>query len=689
MSLKQLLSKSRNAFLLPLAIFTIASAPAQAGGSDAQQQKVTPTRQNANDLGLVNASEEMNITIFLNMHNRPEFDAAVEALYQPSSPTYRKWMTGAALASYAPTSAEVETVKKELEKHGLTIVSVDPDNFSVRAHGTTLEIESAFQTHIHEYSLNGKTFRANLEPARLTGAAGALVSHVSGIERHTAQPMIKRAINPRTGQPLPKIPLKTVQQSSNGLQGFISDQCLRATATYTYTTPGASLPTAVYTGNGYMSPAQDAAGIVCGYTSGQLQTHYGLNAAYSAGLTGKGKAIVLLEAYGYPTMMQDANAFSQLMSLPQLTTANFSVVYPQGPPADPNAGVLTGWNTEIALDIQWAHSMAPDARIVVVASSGQDNEDFQNCIRYITTHELGHVVSNSWELDLDDIAGADEENSYTQVLELAAAAGISVNFASGDSGDNGLGTPIGAPSVPSNNPWATAVGGTTVINQNTGASGRQELGWGNNGVIINEGGVLDPPSQIGLFGGGGGGESIFFAKPSFQSALPGSGRQTPDIAALADPFTGVPIVLTENGEQLFEDGVGGTSLACPIFSAIWSLAIQDANLGLGQAARVISKMPAGVVTDVLPRGSSTNLKGTITDASGSTTYSSDDLFSGLLFDTTTYIDGNWQVVPGENVAISFGTDSSLTVTPGWDNVTGWGSPIGLAFIKAAAGTGSK
>jgi hypothetical protein len=112
-------------------------------------------------------------------------------------------------------------------------------------------------------------------------------------------------------------------------------------------------------------------------------------------------------------------------------------------------------------------------------------------------------------------------------------------------------------------------------------------------------------------------------------------------------------------------------------------------VGLGQAARVISKLPAGTVTDVVPQGSSTNLAGTIFDASGSTAYSSNDLFSGLLFSQQTYLDANWTVVAGENIAISFGTDSSLTVTPGWDNVTGWGSPIGLSFIKAAAGTASK
>jgi subtilase family serine protease len=333
--------------------------------------------------------------------------------------------------------------------------------------------------------------------------------------------------------------------------------------------------------------------------------------------------------------------------------------------------------------------MAPDARIVVVASSGQDNEDFQDCIRYITTHTLGHVVSDSWELDTDIIAGAAEEDSYTQVLELAAAAGVSVNFSSGDSGDGGLGTPVGAPGVPSNNPWATAVGGTTILNKNNGNSGTVELGWGNNGVFINDGGVLDPPEEIGLLGGSGGGESIYFLKPSWQSSIPGVGRQVPDVAALADPYTGVAIVLTEQGEQFFEPGIGGTSLASPIFSAIWSLAIQDANVGLGQAARVISTLPAGTTTDVLPQGSATNLTGKITDSSGTTTYSTADLFSGLFFDQAVRTTANWTVIPGENLAISFGTDSSLTVTPGWDDVTGWGSPIGLNFIKAAAGTASK
>ena len=74
--------------------------------------------------------------------------------------------------------------------------------------------------------------------------------------------------------------------------------------------------------------------------------------------------------------------------------------------------------------------------------------------------------------------------------------------------------------------------------------------------------------EPGFAGGAGGGSSIFFNQPSWQSALSGTARQSPDIAALADPYTGAVFVL--NG--IPQAGIGGTSLACPIFSAIWAIA---------------------------------------------------------------------------------------------------------------------
>ena len=186
-----------------------------------------------------------------------------------------------------------------------------------------------------------------------------------------------------------------------------------------------------------------------------------------------------------------------MAGLPLLTSSNFEIVYPDGVP-NPQSGILTGWDVEIALDVQWAHSMAPKAKIVVVASNGQDNEDFQYAMNYIVYHKLGSVVSDSWEEDNDLLAGPQEENSYTTVLEAAAAKGVSFQFSSGDGGDDGFGSPIGSAEVPANNPYATAVGGTAILNSNTG-SGFWEVGWGDDITFIASGGVLDPPVPTGLF----------------------------------------------------------------------------------------------------------------------------------------------------------------------------------------------
>jgi subtilase family serine protease len=443
-------------------------------------------------------------------------------------------------------------------------------------------------------------------------------------------------------------------------------------------TPGAPYPIGVFSGNVYgANPA-----LTPDYSPSQLQELYGLHAAYNQGLDGTGQTIVLLEAYGYPTIEADANAFFSLVGLPLLTPANFSIVYPEGQPVDPNAGVLTGWDVEIALDVQWAHSIAPGAKIVVVAAGSQSNEDFQDAMLYITDNHLGNSVNDSWEIDTDLVSGPAEEQSFDRLLEFADARGISFQFSSGDSGDGGLGTPIGAPGVPSNSPHATAVGGTSILNNLTG-SGFETLGWGTSFAELNVEGLVDPPATFFNFGGGGG-ESVYFPKPSWQKGVPGTGRAVPDVSALADPYTGVPIVVTVDGVQYLEAGWGGTSLASPIVTAIWAIANQKAGHPLGQAAPTIASLQPGVLVDVLPLTSPTDVTGTIFTGTGSTYYSATNLFSGVLYDATGFTSAVVSYGTTESLGITFGLDSSLTVTPGWDNVTGYGTPHGLAFLNAVA-----
>jgi subtilase family serine protease len=245
--------------------------------------------------------------------------------------------------------------------------------------------------------------------------------------------------------------------------------------------------------------------------------------------------------------------------------------------------------------------------------------------------------------------------------------------------------------VPSNNPYVTAVGGTSVLNKNNGKGGFWEVGWGDTLTFVASFGVLDPPEALGLVGGAGGGESVYFKKPAWQSGLPGTGRQTPDIAALADPYTGVPIVLTIDGQQGLEVGWGGTSLACPIVTAILAIANQAAGAPLGQAAPLLASLPAGALRDVLPLSTPTNLSGIVIDSSGSTYYSPAGLFSPYVYPAQVgFISADWFEGPGPDgkasdgsaIAFGFGIDGSLATTVGWDNVTGYGVPNGLAFIQA-------
>jgi subtilase family serine protease len=646
----------------------------------------------ATDQGRVNANTELNLTVVLTLHNRAQFDKAVEALYDPASATFRQWFTDKDFEKYAPTAQEFETVRSELVKQGFTVVSSDPHRLSIRVHGTAATVEKAFQTELHNFTYQGRSFRAHVNDAKLTGAANDLIDSVSGIELHQSRPQLSTVKNPKTGEPASRRLVKT-EQSLADFKGSLTDEPLSVAEPELWASGGFG---AYFDGTLYGANGKTAA-----FTPAQLEAHYGLTSVIQAGYNGAGQTIALVEAYGYPQAETDANTAATLFGLPALTSSNFSVVYPEGEPIDPGAAALTGWDVEIALDIQSSHSIAPGAKILVVASAGQDNEDQINSLSYIITNKLANAVSSSWENDDEIIAGPLEEEAFNTVLETGAAAGISFQFSSGDGGDLGLGTPVGAVGVPSNSPYATAVGGTSVLNDPY-ESAHIVTGWGNNIVYLVDGVVLDPLEGY-YFGGSGGGQSQYFAKPAWQSALPGSWRQVPDVSALADPYTGFPIIFTQDSVQ-YGAVYGGTSLASPIFTATWAIADQYNGAALGQAAQILPKLNAGEITDVVPPPASItryNPIGLLTDGVTETSLSSLQIYTEAenlddfpnlltLYSQTQFVSTVWPGAYGYSpsiydVAVSFGTDSSLTVTKGWDNVTGWGEPNGLPFIQGVTG----
>jgi subtilase family serine protease len=674
-------------FLTVVAVLTpVAITPYQAHGQASGH--LTRGFERAEDHGRVAPQQEQTVTVFLKLHDQAGFDKAVEELYDPASPRYHQWFTDADFARYAPTDAEMQTVKKELEKHGLSTISIDPQNFSVRVHGTASAIENAFQTELHTFKYKDTSFQAPRWEGKLLGAAGDLVAATAGLERHTVHPTIAIAKNPQTGQPLFSRKI-TATETAAQLFGNLTNIALTGPSHITLTSVDTSGGTGDYFGPVY---AADISQIVS-YTPARLQSHYGLTSLIQQGYDGSGETIALLEAYGYAAAQADANTAASVFGLPPLTTKNFQVVYPEGPPLNPIAADLTFWTGEIALDIQSAHAIAPGAKIIEVASSGQDDEDQVASLEYIWRHKLAHIVSCSFENTPEVISSSDEENAFNNVLQRLAAAGISVQFSTGDNGDLGLGSPLGAVSVPSNSPYATAVGGTSVLNDPLG-KGDIVTGWGTNLTELWGGNVVDPQYLGGFAFGAGGGESEFFAKPAWQQALPGNGRQVPDVSADADPLTGVPLVVTMSGTQFAEAGIGGTSLATPLFSAIWAIASQYNGKPLGFAAPAVARLQKGQITDVVDTSdlSPDSLSGTVVFPGNPPIFlSTTGMFAGSNppIAQTNYLAAGSPLsccsAGGVYYAVTFGADNSLTVEEGWDNVTGFGEPNGLPFIQGVTG----
>jgi subtilase family serine protease len=619
-------------------------------------------------LGHESTSNVIDVSVWLNPHNRAELDSLAKELYNPSSPQYRQWVKQVEFAArFAPTSDDIKTVEGFLATHNLKIVTIGPGNMFVRARGTVGEVESAFKVTINDYLVGGKTIRSNAGNPILEKSVATLVRHVSGLDNgEYSHPVATRTSLATSGKS------NVASVTANVATTFFENNCFRGSVTEALTTAG-SLPTAKFTGNNYYS---SLTGPGCGYGPADIQKAYNLTGLYKEGFNGKGQTIAIIDWCGSPTIGQDANAFSAEFGLPALTSKNFTII------ETPTPSTCAAPDPEINIDVEWAHAIAPGASIDLVVPPSASLQDVNEAVFYAVNYDLGNVISGSY--------GSEEQYSSPQELatedlinEVAAISGISANFATGDYGDYTFGFDKPSVSAPADSPWATAIGGVSLA-LNTDGSIKWQAGWGNNVTLLQGGGqVSDPPAFLGFNGGSGGGESAFFLKPSYQSSLPGSGRQLPDISWLADPFTGAIIAITTPGyyPPLSYTVYGGTSLATPMFSALWAIANQEAGVPLGQAAPYLYALPTGTIHDINVVSSSTNVRGTVKDSTGATYYSSN------------YIAGNppegfysafWEYPDEADTwyVLTFGTDSSLKVGPGWDNVTGLGVPNAKAFADA-------
>ena len=660
----------------------------------------------AANLGTEDPAKVIEVSFWLNPRNRGQLDAITKNLYDPTSPQFRHFLTRNQIATrFAPTAAQMKVVRQFLAANNLKVMRVGPMNFFVHAKGTVGDIENALHVQLNQYQVGSNVMRANNRDPYVDGAAAPLVRAISGLDSgEYTHPMATRPDPPSTK---PGAKALAAMAPAAPDSSFFSNNCFDGTETESFSTNNnGSFPIGTYKGNHLNEQSLTSAG--CGYTPPMIQAAYNLNALYAEGFDGTGQTIGIIDWCGSLTIQSDANAFSALFGLPQLTSSNFAITYV------PTVSTCQAIDqTEINIDVEWAHAIAPGANINLIVPPSANFSDVDEAELTAVVYGLANVLSGSYG-SIEAFDPTNELLTENLINQIAAVAGISANFSSGDQGDFSF---FGIPptvSAPADSPYATAVGGVTLA-LNADNSIAWQAGWGNNETLLaEEGTVFDPPLFFGFIGGAGGGPSncVFadvnfnctggFLKPSYQKGVPGKWRQVPDVSWLADPFTGgviaisVPFQIPSLTWQVW----GGTSLACPMFSALWAIANQEAGAPLGLAAPYLYSLPVGAVTDIVPVATKHNVTASIRESPTVTVpYNPAQILGGSV--TGKFADAIWDYAPLADTAVlvSFGMDCSaegpatffgtlctdptrLKTKVGWDNVTGVGTPNGKAFADA-------
>lgn len=272
-----------------------------------------------------------------------------------------------------------------------------------------------------------------------------------------------------------------------------------------------------------------------GYGPAQFRGAYGLPSAAATAQT-----IAIVDAYDDPNIASDLNAYSAQFGLPQCNSANpcFKKVNQSGSASGPFPRTDAGWSLEIALDVEVAHAICPNCKILLVEASSNSLSNLAAAVN--TAAKLGaNEISNSYGgSEFSSEVNATYSSPYNQ-------PGIAVTVASGDNGYGSFGFPAASPNV-------ITVGGTTLT-----------LGAGNT------------YGSESVWSGAGSGCSLYFGAPAWQSFLSACAgkRGTADVAADANPNTGAAVYNTvryQGRAGWFR--VGGTSLSSPLVAAVYALA---------------------------------------------------------------------------------------------------------------------
>ncbi len=329
------------------------------------------------------------------------------------------------------------------------------------------------------------------------------------------------------------------------------------------------------------------------YDPYQMRRAYQIDTLINAGYDGTGHTIVIVDAFQNPNLTNQVAFFNAFYSLPAISLTQYA---PDGLTpfvvGDPN---MTGWAEEISLDVEWAHAIAPGARIVLVLAKSNQDADILSALKYAVDNNLGDVISMSFG-ENESCVDPDILSGYHDVFAAATQKNITLFASSADQGA-ALQTCDGnswvkAVSSPASDPLVTGVGGTELraagycltslgCNPNT----NPPFGTWQSEIVWNEGLPFGDFGNVFGFGtlSTGGGFSVLFDEPPYQQGTIHGGKQraVPDVAYNGAVLHGVLTYLAIPGIPTGFYRFGGTSAGSPQWAAIAAIANQKAGARLG------------------------------------------------------------------------------------------------------------
>lgn len=326
--------------------------------------------------------------------------------------------------------------------------------------------------------------------------------------------------------------------------------------------------------------------IIACQTPESIRAAYDIPESVKGELAGTGKTIVVVDAFGSPTIQSDLATFSKDFNLgysgPSESSPTLNVIYPGGTPAWVGTPNQVGWAGETTLDVEWAHAVAPGATIDLVVANTNYGDVLNHAVQYAVDNHLGDVISMSYGIPEAALRGNNGQTEQSAaIFEKARQEGITVFASSGDSGSDNY---YGAANFgyPASDPNVTAVGGTNLwknsgltVKAGTNAS-QDETVWGDyqsdncplcNASYVDSKGQQHGP--YGPFGATGGAPSLV------------TGKTGSDVAYNASVYTGVLTYTSFPGSSPGYHYYGGTSAGSPQWAAITAVLDQVKGSDLG------------------------------------------------------------------------------------------------------------